>query len=70
MKLKIISFIDHLHISDFDYKIIYFNMSYFPLRQTRGAKFNGNNIYFSPKSVQNFNVVTTCEFSICYKFIL
>jgi hypothetical protein len=24
----------------------------------------------APYSVQNFNVVTTCEFSICYKIIL
>ena len=32
--------------------------------------FNENNIHFVQKSVPNFNVVTTCEFSIWYKITL
>jgi hypothetical protein len=31
---------------------------------------NENNIYFFLKISSNFNVVTTCEFSIYYKIIL
>ena len=41
---------DHLHISDFDSRIMFY-MSYFPLMQTKNvpfhAKFNENIIYFS-----------------------
>jgi hypothetical protein len=32
-------------------------------------KFNENNI-FSPIICKKFNVVTTCEFSICYKIMV
>ena len=38
--------------------------------QTKGFIFNENNIYFPQNIVQNFNVVTTCEFYICCSSIL
>jgi len=66
---------DHLHISNFDSKSICFTrvisleggqncqkLPYF-------AKCNENNTYFSFNLLNILNVVTTCEFSICYKII-
>jgi len=50
-----------------------FHKGYFPLNRVKGSFFcvnvNENSIFFFLLSVQNLNVVTTCEFSICYKII-
>ena len=56
---KVFLTINHLHISDLDSKMILFTNAYF----------NENKI-FSPIICSKFNVVTTCEFIICYKIIL
>jgi len=59
-----VSSIDHLHISDFDFKIICFTGVIHV-----HAKFNEINVFFFQSPVQNLNVVTTCEFSTYSKVI-
>jgi hypothetical protein len=58
-----------------DFKIYVFSRfySYFPLMQTIGPIFMQSSIKINIiflLSVKKINVVTTCEFSICYEIIL
>ena len=70
-----VSSIDHLHISDFDFKIRFSkNLSYFPLRLAKGFPSMQSSmklalyiVFQSP--VQNLNI-TTCECSTNSKVIL
>ena len=44
MYLCNVKYIDHLHMSDFDSKIILFTKSYFPLRRETGPSFIHNSM--------------------------
>ena len=66
---KVFLTINHLHISDLDSKMILFTGVRVGENIPFNAYFNENKI-FSPIICSKFNVVTTCEFIICYKIIL